>query len=77
MSQSRINQSCMIIQSNNQSINHKVTHVGPPPKPVYLARLNVTDPIIMDLYKKKNLFMLIRIKGNRKLFEDQNGIKTI
>ena len=28
---------CMIIQSNNRSINHKVTQVGPPPKPVYFC----------------------------------------
>ena len=53
----------MIIQSNNQSINHKVTHVGPPPKPVYLAQLNVTDPIIMDLYIKKIYSCLLKSKG--------------
>ena len=34
-----------------QSINHKVTHVGPPPKPVYLTWLNATDSIIMELWK--------------------------
>ena len=41
----------MIIQSINQSINHKVTHVGPPPQPVYLTWLNVTDPIILELWE--------------------------
>ena len=51
MSESRINQLCMIIKSNNQSINHKVTYVGPPPKPVYLAWLNVIDFIILELWK--------------------------
>ena len=41
----------MIIQSINQSIIHKVTHAGPPPQPVYLTWLNVTDPIILELWK--------------------------
>ena len=35
----------------NQSINHKVTHVGSPPKPVYLTRLNVTNSVILELWK--------------------------
>ena len=51
MSESRTNQSCMIIKSNNQSINHKVAHVGPPLKSVYFAWLNVTDSIILELWK--------------------------
>ena len=51
MSKCRINQLYMIIQSNNKSFNHKVTHVEPPPKPVYLALLNVTDSIILKLWK--------------------------
>ena len=51
MSENRTNQSRMIIKENDQSINHKVTHVGPPPKPVYLTWLNTTDSIIMKLWK--------------------------
>ena len=51
MPESGMNQSCTIIESNNQSINHEVTHVGPPPKAVYLEWLNVTDFIILELWK--------------------------
>ena len=37
MSESMVNQSRMIIKASDQSINHKVTHVESPPKPIYLA----------------------------------------
>ena len=38
------------IMCDNQ-INHEITYVGPPPKPVYFAWINVTDFIILDLWK--------------------------
>ena len=44
-----------------QSINHKVTHVGPPPKPVYFAWINVTDSIILELWKIRSC--LLKSKG--------------
>ena len=76
MSESRINQSCMIIWSNNQSINHEVTHVGPPSKPVYLAWLNVTDSIILELWKIRSRLLKsrgaedrLKTRAELKLFE--------
>ena len=63
MSKSRTNQSCMIIKSNNQSINHKVTHVGPPPKPVHFAWLNATASIILELWKKRIYSCLLKSRG--------------
>ena len=59
-----------------QSINHKVTHVGPPPKPVYFAWLNVTDSIILELWKIYSCLLKLRGAEDRlktraelKLFE--------
>ena len=60
MSESMINQSCMIIRAGGQSINHKVIHVGPPPKPVYLAWLNVTDFITLELWKIRSRLLKSR-----------------
>ena len=43
MSESRINKSCMIttsinqINQSDQSIDHKIMYVGPPPKPNYFC----------------------------------------
>ena len=34
-----------------QSINHKITYVGPPPQPVYFAWINITYSIIPELWK--------------------------
>ena len=76
MSESRINKSCMITKSINRSINHKVTHVGPPPKPVYLAWLNVTDSIILELWKIRSRLLKsrgvedrLKTRAELKLFE--------
>ena len=66
MSESMINQSCMIIRAGGQSINHKVIHVGPPPKPVYLAWLNVTDTIILGLWKIRSLLLKSRVEDHLK-----------
>ena len=83
----------MIIQSNNQSINNKVTHAGPPPKIVYLAWLNVADSIILELWKIRSRLLKSRGAEDRlktrvelKLFErklnfwnliEKNGISKI
>ena len=76
MSESRINQSCIIIKSNNQSINHKVTHVGSPPKPIYFAWLNVTDSSIIELWKIYSYLLKsrgtedrLKTRAESKLFE--------
>ena len=52
----------MIIKSNKQSMSHKVTHAGPPPKPVHFTWLNVTDSIILELWKK-NYSSLLKLRG--------------
>ena len=35
----------------NQSLNHKITYIGPPPQPVYFAWINITNSIIPELWK--------------------------
>ena len=65
MLESRVDQSRMIIKANNQSINHKVTYVGLPPKPIYFAWINITDSIIPELWKKTS--MPIKIKRSKRL----------
>ena len=76
MSESRVNQSCMIIKASDQSINHKVTRVRPPPKPVYLAWLNVTDSITLELWKIRSRLLKsrgaeyhLKTRAELKLFE--------
>ena len=73
MSESRVNQSCMIIKANNQSLNHKVAHVRPPPQPVYFAWINITDFIIPELWKIHSC--LLESRGIEDCSKD--GIKTI
>ena len=50
MLESKINQSCMIIKSNNQSII-KSPMFGPHQSPFIFAWFNVTDSIISELWK--------------------------
>ena len=76
MSESRINQSRMIILSNNKSINHKITYVGPPSQPVYFAWFNVSDSIIPELWKVHSCLLksrgvedCLKAKVELKLFE--------
>ena len=76
MSESRVNQSRTIIKASDQSINHKVTFVGPPPKPVYLAWLNVTDFITLELWKIRSRLLKsrgaedrLKTRAELKLFE--------
>ena len=69
-------QSRMTNKSNKQSINHKeITYVGPPPKPDHFAWINITDSIILDLWKIHSC--LYKIKRDRKLLENQSGIKNV
>ena len=76
MSENRVNQSRMIIKASDQSINHKVTHVGHLPKPVYLAWLNVTDSIFLELWKIRSRLLKsrgaevrLKTRAELKLFE--------
>ena len=55
------NESIMCDNQINQSINHKITYVGPPPKPVYFAWINITDSIILELWKIHS--SLLKSKG--------------
>ena len=73
---SRINQSCMIIKSNNQSIHHKVTHVGPPPKPDWSC-MNWSHKFHYFWIMKIHYSCLCKTKRSRRSFENQSGIKTI
>ena len=49
ISRNRVNQSCMANKSIDQSIKHEVKYVGPPPKPVYFARINSINLITWEL----------------------------
>ena len=73
MSKSRVNQSCIIIKANNQSINHEVTHVRSQPQPVYFAWINITDSIIPELWKIHSCLLKSRETEDC----SKNGIKTI
>ena len=76
MSESRINQSCMIIKPNNQSINHKVTHVGPHQSLFILYDLMSQIPLFRNYEKTYSCLLKSRGAENRlktraelKLFE--------
>ena len=55
------NESIMCDNQINQSINHKITYVGPLPKPVYFAWINVTDSIILELWKIHSCLLKSRV----------------
>ena len=66
----------MAIKSNKQSINHKEnTYVGPPPKPIHFAWINITDSIILELWKIHSC--LCKVKRNKRLFETRMELKTV
>ena len=65
----------MTIKSKKQSVNHKENiYVGSPPKPIYFAWINITDSIIMELWKLHS--HLYKTKENIR-FEKRNRIKTV
>ena len=45
------NESIMCDNQINQSLNHKITYLGPPPQPVYFAWINITNSIIPELWE--------------------------
>ena len=49
MSRNRINQTCMANKPTKRSISHEIIYVGPPPKPVYFAWINLINLIIWEL----------------------------
>ena len=49
ISRNRINQTSIVNKSINQSVSHKIKYVGPHQSPIYIARINLTNPIISEL----------------------------
>ena len=72
----RVNQSHIANESINQSINHEVSYVGPPPKPIYFAWTKSVNSITRN-YKIWFLLILKQFKkqGRWKLHaQRKNGI---
>ena len=63
------------VNQSDQSIDHKITYVGPPPKPVYFAWINITDSITQELWKVHSC--LCKVKRNKRLFETRMELKIV
>ena len=66
------------IMYDNQSINQSMrkSHMlGPHQSPIYLAWIGLTNFIILKL--RKINYSLCKINRNRRLFENQSGIKIV
>ena len=63
-------------QTNNQSIIRKSHMLGPHQKPIYIAWINLTNPIISELWRFI-ILACVKIKRNRTLFKNRGEIKTI
>ena len=63
------------IKHSNQSISEKITYVGSYQNPIYLAWISLTNSIVLELWRSHSF--LCKIKRNRRLFENQSGIKTV
>ena len=72
MLESRINQSCMIIKSNNQSII-KPPMLGPHQSPFIFAWLNITDSIISELWKIRSC--LLKSRGAEDCLKTRRELK--
>ena len=59
----------------NQSII-KSPILGPHQSPIYIARINLTNPIISES-RRFIIFACVKIKRNRTLFKNRSGIKAI
>ena len=62
ISRIRVNQSHIANESINQSINHEVPYVGPPPKPIYFAWTKSVNSITRN-YKIWFLLILKQFKN--------------
>ena len=49
------------VNQSDQSIDHKIMYVGPPPKPVYFAWINSNNSITWN-YEIKSMLILKRFK---------------
>ena len=50
--------------------------LGPHQNPIYLSWIGLTNSIVLELWEKKHS-CLCKIKRNRRLFENQSGIKIV
>ena len=74
--QNKIDHVWQLNQTNNQSIIRKSHMLGPHQSPIYIARINLTNPIISELWRFI-ILACVKIKRNRTLFKNRGEIKTI
>ena len=72
--QNNINHTWQLNQTNNQSIIRKRMW-GPHQSPIYLARISLTNSIILELWKLHSC--LCKIKRNKRLFETRRELKLL
>ena len=63
------------IKHNNRSINEKITYVASHQNPICLARISITNSIVLELWRSHSC--LCKIKRNIRLFENQSEIKIV
>ena len=73
--QNKIKHAWQLNQSNNQSIMRKARMLGPHQSPFIFAGINITNPIILELWKYHSC--LYKIKRNRRLFETRRELKLL
>ena len=72
------NQSRMADKSTNRSINQSIIKSrmwGPHQSPIYLARISLTNSIILELWKLHSC--LCKINRNKRLFETRKELKLL
>ena len=74
--QNKIDHAWQLNQTNNQSIIRKSHMLGPHQNPIYIAWINLTNPIISELWRFI-ILACVKIKRNRTLFKNRSEIKTI
>ena len=73
--QNKINHAWQLNQTNNQSIIGKSHMLGPHQNPIYLARINPTNSINLELWKLHSC--LCKVERNRRLFETRMELKQL
>ena len=71
--QNKIDHAWQLNQTNNQSIIRKSHMLGPHQSPIDLARINLTNSIVLKLWKWHSC--LYKIEINRRLFETRKALK--
>ena len=72
----KIDHAWQLNQTNNQSIIRKSHMSGPRQSPIYIAWINLTNPIISELWRFV-ILACVKIKRNRTLFRKRSGTKTV